>query len=124
MQPWTASPRRLSSEHLRAQARSLYLDTAITGGPGGIRPAADLVGVDQLVFGTDYPPAGLDTIDTTLAGLEATLDQDDRARVEATFVRLFPRAAARAAQAGDGDDGRRAGPRRYVRPGFGPPYRA
>ena len=100
VQPWTANPRGLSGEQLRAQVQALYLDTAITGGPGGIRPAADLVGVDQLVLGTDYPPAGLDTIDATLAGLEATLDEHERARVEATFARLFPRAAARSASTG------------------------
>ena len=103
-QPWTANPRGLSSEQLRAQASALYLDTAITGGPGGIRPAANLVGVDQIVFGTDYPPAGVDTIEATLAGLEATLTEHERVRVEATFVRLFPRAAARAAS--DHDLGR------------------
>ncbi len=100
VQPWTANPRGLSGEQLRAQAGALYLDTAITGGPGGIRPAADLVGVDQVVFGSDYPPAGVDTIDATLAGLEATLDEDERARVEGAFGRLFPRAAARAAHLG------------------------
>ncbi len=45
-------------------------------------------------------PQGLDTIDATLAGLEATLDEHERARVEAAFVRLIPRAAARAARLG------------------------
>lgn len=100
VQPWTANPRGLSGEQLRAQVRALHLDTAISGGPGGVQPAADLVGVDRLVYGSDYPPAGVDSIEATLAGLEATLDEQERARVEDAFVRLFPRAAARTVRLG------------------------
>ncbi len=99
-QAWVANPLGVSAEQLRAQVAQLFLDTAITGGVGGIRHAADLVGVDHLVYGTDYPPAGVDAVETTTAGIEATLDAEEQARVEATFTRLFPRAAQRAATTG------------------------
>lgn len=95
-QEWVANPLGLSPEELRAQVSRLFLDTAITGGPGGIRPAADLVGVDHLLYGTDYPPAGVDAISRTTAGLQETLSASEQVRVQDAFARLFPRAAQRA----------------------------
>lgn len=96
---WVANPLRLTSEQLTEQLGSLYLDTAIGGGPAGIVPAMEMVGVDHLVFGTDYPPAGADTIAATVHNLRATLDSAAQRRLEETFARLFPKAAGRAAAA-------------------------
>ncbi|WP_329237558.1 amidohydrolase family protein [Actinoallomurus sp. NBC_01490] len=55
---WVANPLQLASEQLTEQLGGLYLDTAIGGGAAGIVPAVQMVGVDHLVFGTDYPPRG------------------------------------------------------------------
>ncbi|MET7486749.1 amidohydrolase family protein [Streptomyces sp. NPDC005538] len=95
-EPWVANPLKLTSEQLTQQLGSLYLDTAIGGGPAGIVPAIEMVGVDHLVYGTDYPPAGADTIAETTKNLRATLDRAAQQQLEKTFARLFPGAAARA----------------------------
>ncbi|MFE3174740.1 amidohydrolase family protein [Amycolatopsis sp. NPDC059090] len=95
-EPWVANPLRLTSEQLTEQLRGLYLDTAIGGGPAGIVPAVQMVGVDHLVFGTDYPPAGIDIITATSKNLGNTLDRAGQQQLEAAFARLFPAAAARA----------------------------
>ncbi|MDQ2739464.1 MAG: amidohydrolase, partial [Actinomycetota bacterium] len=97
---WVANPLELTSEQLTEQLGSLYLDTAIGGGVAGIVPAVQMVGVDHLVFGTDYPPAGTDTIADTSKNLRTTLDRAAQQQLEATFARLFPRAAGRAAAPG------------------------
>jgi predicted TIM-barrel fold metal-dependent hydrolase len=94
---WCANPLQLAPEQLTEQLAGLYLDTAIGGGPAGIVPAIQMVGVDHLVFGTDYPPAGIDTIATTTRNLRTTLDPAAQRQLEVTFARLFPRAAGRAA---------------------------
>lgn len=97
---WCANPLELTPEQLTEQLAGLYLDTAIGGGPAGIVPAVHMVGVDHLVFGTDYPPAGLDTIAKTSRNLRATLDPAAQRQLEVTFAQLFPGAAERAAAPG------------------------
>jgi predicted TIM-barrel fold metal-dependent hydrolase len=97
---WVANPLQLASEQLTEQLGSLYLDTAIGGGAAGIVPAVQMVGVDHLVFGTDYPPAGTDTIADTSKNLRTTLDRAAQQELEATFAHLFPSAAERAAAPG------------------------
>ncbi|MFE3188385.1 amidohydrolase family protein [Nocardia sp. NPDC059240] len=94
---WVANPLELTSGQLTEQLRSLYLDTAIGGGPADIVPALEMVGVDHLVFGTDYPPAGAATIAATSENLRTTLDRAAQQQLSATFAGLFPNAAARAA---------------------------
>jgi hypothetical protein len=96
--PWTANPRRVTRQQLRDQMASLYFDTAIAGDPAALRPAIEVAGRDHLVFGTDFPPAGTDVIDSAAAALTggATLTAGDLERMDTTFRRLFPRAAARA----------------------------
>jgi 6-methylsalicylate decarboxylase len=95
---WTANPRRVTGQQLRDQMASLYFDTAIAGDPVSLRSAVDLGGRNHLVFGTDFPPAGTDVIDSATAALAdgATLSAGDLERLDTTFRELFPRAVARA----------------------------
>lgn len=92
---WVANPRGITRDQLRDQLASLYFDTAIAGTPVTLAPAIDVAGADHLVFGTDFPPAGVDVVDATLADLRSALGDGQR-RLEATFGELFPEAAARA----------------------------
>jgi predicted TIM-barrel fold metal-dependent hydrolase len=94
--PWVPNPRSLTRDDLRTQLESLYLDTAIAGTEASILPAVAMSGRARFVFGSDYPPAGSDTIEDTITGLETHLTEADRALMEDTFARLFPTAAARA----------------------------
>lgn len=95
---WVANPYGITRDQLRAQLASLYFDTAIAGTPVTLAPAVAVAGADHLVFGTDFPPAGLDVIDQTMADLRDGLAPDDRPRLEAAFRELFPAAADRAAR--------------------------
>ena len=96
VEPWVANPLQLTSDQIREQLAVLYLDTAIAGSPANIGPALEMVGIEHIVFGTDYPPAGLETIDQTVADLTKTLPRQDRDLLEGVFRRLFPNAGARA----------------------------
>ena len=64
----------------------LYLDTA-TLHPAALRAAIEVVGVDRLVFGSDYPPAGT----SPQAALELVsgsgLTEDERQKVLASNAR-------------------------------------
>ena len=98
-QPWVSNPLHLTRTQLTDQLGAMYLDTAIGGGPATLAPALAMVGVEHMVFGTDFPPAGIDTIEATMANLEAHLSVADRQLMEETFTDLFPKAAARAVEA-------------------------
>lgn len=96
VKPWVANPRQLTREQLRAQLASLYFDTAIAGTPVTLVPAIDVAGHAHFVFGSDFPPAGVDVIEATIDSLQTSLTARDREQMEATFTELFPAAAARA----------------------------
>lgn len=96
VKPWVANPRQLTREQLRTQLASLYFDTAIAGTPVTLAPAIDVAGRAHFVFGSDFPPAGLDVIESTIDSLQTSLTAHDRNQMEATFTALFPAAAARA----------------------------
>jgi 6-methylsalicylate decarboxylase len=93
---WVANPHGLTREQLAVQLSSLYFDTAIAGTRAALGPAIELAGHDHLVFGSDFPPAGPDVIDQTIADLRSYLAASEREQMEATFEQLFPAAAGRA----------------------------
>ncbi|WP_265446457.1 amidohydrolase family protein [Flexivirga meconopsidis] len=95
VQSWVANPHKLTATQLREQLAHLYLDTAIGGGPASITPAVAMVGEDHLVFGSDYPQAGVETIEETLRNLDR-LGQSREKALQETFASLFPAAARRA----------------------------
>ncbi|HEY0189404.1 MAG TPA: amidohydrolase family protein [Cellulomonas sp.] len=94
--PWVVNPRAITPEQVREQLGRLYLDTAIAGGRDVLDPATAMTGPGHLVFGTDFPPAGPDVADATIAQLLAELPQTDRDAMVTTFAELFPAAAGRA----------------------------
>jgi aminocarboxymuconate-semialdehyde decarboxylase len=62
------------------RAAGLYFDTA-SYHPAAIHAAIEAVGVDRVVLGTDYPPAG-DSPDRAIQVVERLgLDQQDRDRI-------------------------------------------
>ncbi|MDX6740614.1 amidohydrolase family protein [Actinocorallia sp. A-T 12471] len=88
--PWVPHPATLTRDGIRAQLARLYVDTAIAGGPGPLGAAAAMVGAEHLLFGTDYPAAGIAVIDEQLALLpEGGFAQ----RAAAVFPAIAPRLA-------------------------------
>lgn len=96
--PWIRNPHGFSGQDLRDQFASMYFDTAIAGTPATVLPVVELAGADHLVFGTDFPPAGIDVIDYNLTALASgqSLSPDQFAALDDTITRLFPKAAVRA----------------------------
>ena len=77
--------------------RRLYYDTAVSPSPHALKPALDLAGPTQIVFGSDYPYLGPPLVAAEVEGLER-LDIFDavtrRAMEETNALELFPRLAA------------------------------
>ena len=81
-----------SSEEVLAEARRLYYDTALSSSPMHVSALASLLGpdMDHLLFGTDFPPAGVGAIDY----YSAQLRQSGKVNVEdlrTNALKLFPR---------------------------------
>jgi predicted TIM-barrel fold metal-dependent hydrolase len=95
--PWAGNPQFLSAQDVFDQLRGLYYDTALAAAPHSLLPVLQVTGRDHIVFGTDYPPAGLDAININAAALSngGILDRGDLARCTATTLRLFPRLRSR-----------------------------
>lgn len=95
---WVANPNGITREQLREQLASLYYETAIAGEASVLAPVLNLAGADHVLFGTDFPPAGLDVVDASAEALTTTLSAAGRGPVELddTFRALFPAAASRA----------------------------
>ncbi|HLZ83179.1 MAG TPA: amidohydrolase family protein [Caulobacteraceae bacterium] len=77
--------------------RRLYWDTAISFGDPILRMLRDIVGLDQVLFGSDYPYMRRDLAVGAVQKLEQTgaLSADERAQVmSGNAGRLFPRFAA------------------------------
>ncbi|BCJ33829.1 amidohydrolase [Actinocatenispora thailandica] len=94
---WVDNPHGVTRDQLAAQLASLYFDTAIAGTAVTVAPAIEVAGADHLVFGTDFPPAGVDVVDQTIAELRGSLGPGDQRGLEETFGTLFPAAVARVA---------------------------
>lgn len=76
--------------------KRLYWDTALSFGDPVLRMLSDIVGLDQVVFGSDYPYLRRDLAVGCVQKLEKTgaLSADERAGVlSGAAVRLFPRLA-------------------------------
>ncbi|MEN4398572.1 amidohydrolase family protein [Mycolicibacterium senegalense] len=85
-QPDSAAQQRRDSPPSTA-LRSLYLD-ALVYQPRALRAAADLVGTDRMMFGTDHPFAIFDTDGTAL--IRKTFDdKESRAVLAETARKLF-----------------------------------
>lgn len=94
---WVANPHGVTVGQLREQFAALYVDTAIAAAPGQTEAALGMAGPDHIVYGSDFPPAGIDVADAMRAALAAGPLGRDLARLDTTAARLFPRAAARRA---------------------------
>ncbi|GAA3584750.1 amidohydrolase family protein [Amycolatopsis ultiminotia] len=95
---WIPNPNGITREQMREQLASLYYETAIAGDRSVLAPVLDLAGAGHLLFGTDFPPAGLDVVDASADALAASLSAVGRspADLAAAFRALFPAAASRA----------------------------
>jgi predicted TIM-barrel fold metal-dependent hydrolase len=88
------TPLRLqkSSEEVLAEARRFYYDTALSCSPMQLNAVASLLGpdTDHLLFGTDFPPAGVGAIDYYSAQLleSRTVNFND---LRSNALKLFPR---------------------------------
>src|SRR5205823_1371595 len=62
--------------------RRFYADTALFGAPHAVRCVLDFFGPDHVLFGTDMPLGPPNTVEATIADLEAAgLDDVDAAKV-------------------------------------------
>ncbi|WP_207844287.1 amidohydrolase family protein [Williamsia soli] len=97
--PFVHHPESLTAESIRAQVSRFFYDTAIAAGPELIRPVLDVAGAEQLVFGTDYPPASVGVIDSNIETLLTTgvLSDVQIVNMRETALSLFPNLAARLA---------------------------
>lgn len=81
-----------SSEEVLAEARRFYYDTALSSSPMHLSALASLLGpdLDHVLFGTDFPPAGVGAIEYFTAQLEGSgiVDKDHLRR---NALKLFPR---------------------------------
>lgn len=96
--PWVANPKSLTPVELRAQMSSLYFDTALAGTAATLFPTIELGGADHLLYGSDYPPAGIEAIEANMealnvGGKHASSNLD---MINETSLRLFPAATQRA----------------------------
>jgi predicted TIM-barrel fold metal-dependent hydrolase len=64
-------------EPVRDQLRRLYYDVALSAHPGALRLAADVVGTDRLLYGSDIPFAPDKFIDANAAALTHRVDNTD-----------------------------------------------
>lgn len=64
-------------EPVRQQLRRLYYDLALSADPANLRLAAEVVGIDRLLYGSDFPFAPTNFIDRNNQGLSERLDGAD-----------------------------------------------
>jgi len=90
--PWVPNPQQVSSADIADQLAGLYYDTAIAGTPTSLLPLMQSTSPDHVVFGTDFPPAGLGVIDAIIAALKDSpvLSASDVAAMRTNTLRLFP----------------------------------
>lgn len=60
-------------EPVRAQLRRMYYDVALSSEPATLQLAADVVGTDRLLYGSDFPFAPDDFIDKNTANIDRAL---------------------------------------------------
>lgn len=82
-----------TSEEVLAEARRFYYDTALSSSPMHLSTLASLLGpehMDHVLFGTDFPPAGVDAIDYYLRQLGEGSDASVEG-LRGNALTLFPR---------------------------------
>ena len=94
---WVPRDPEVTGELIERQIAGLYYDTAIAGTPCSLVPLLEVTSADHLLFGTDFPPAGIAVIDSTIESLAkshgpAAVDLDETTR---TALALFPSLAER-----------------------------
>lgn len=91
--PWIRNPYKLTGSEILSSLGKLFYDTAIAGHGASLWPVLELAGADQIVFGTDYPPASEEVIAQNIAALSTFrgLTGRQRDRIGANTARLFPR---------------------------------
>jgi predicted TIM-barrel fold metal-dependent hydrolase len=98
--PWVAwrlsmldefpSARGSRREPVRDQLRRLYYDVALSASPSGLTMAAEVIGADRLLYGSDVPFAPASFIDANTASLTHRIDGADLfARTRDNAERLF-----------------------------------
>jgi len=94
---WVPNPQGLTAEEMREQLARLYYDTAISGTPSTLGPVLQTTSSDHVVFGTDYPPAGLRVIDSHLAALAKStlLSREELAAIATNALHVFPSVTSR-----------------------------
>ena len=89
---WVPRDPEVTAELIGRQIASLYYDTAIAGTPCSLAPLLEVTSADHLLFGTDFVPAGIDVIESTIESLvgshgAAAIDLEETTR---TALALFP----------------------------------
>jgi predicted TIM-barrel fold metal-dependent hydrolase len=96
------NPRDLSRDDIAATLRRLWVDTAASAGNQQLAAAAETVGDDHIVYGSDWgvPCTSTSSLVRNIESLQATtaLSSAARTRVRDRARELFPHAARRARQ--------------------------
>jgi predicted TIM-barrel fold metal-dependent hydrolase len=97
--PWVPNDNGLTPEQVSAQLANLYFDTALAASPQALLPVLETTTADHLVFGSDFPPAGVAAIEANLESLRSfgTLTANQVTNLRANALTLFPRLARRLA---------------------------
>jgi predicted TIM-barrel fold metal-dependent hydrolase len=82
----------LTGKDIEGQIAGLYYDTAVAGAPTAVAPLLEVTGADHVLFGTDYMPAGIETIEANYAALLSStlVSPEQLAATTETALRLFP----------------------------------
>jgi predicted TIM-barrel fold metal-dependent hydrolase len=82
----------LARKDIAEQIAGLYYDTAVAGASTALAPLLEVTGADHVLFGTDYLPAGIETIEANHGALlSSTLFSSEQLEATTgTALRLFP----------------------------------
>jgi len=94
---WVPNPNALSASDVTDCLRKLHYDTALAASDNSLAPLGAVTPTSNLVYGSDFPPAGVSTIEDNLAALRngSLVDTDDFDALRENTLRLFPRLRAR-----------------------------
>jgi predicted TIM-barrel fold metal-dependent hydrolase len=99
-EPWVPNPNGITSEEIDQAMCRLYVDVAASGDASLIAPAAGMVGLTHLVYGSDSgtPCTTHDNVSANLRNLfhSASLSKNEIDQVGRAAFDLFPAAAKRA----------------------------
>jgi predicted TIM-barrel fold metal-dependent hydrolase len=90
---WVPDPADgISYDDVRKQFRRLYGDTGIAGTDNALQPLLEMTDASHIVFGTDFPAAGMSVIASNLLTLNSTqlLSEKELAAVFTNAIQIFP----------------------------------